>query len=126
MKSVSPILVATADSFGNSLSMIKVTFCFKFVTLFFCSLQINWFSSICMHLYFQQSFNDRDKGCVCIGNFGLHLAISKDNITSAVNAAINIEAALFALNIRVSLGASSGSAYCGLIGTNFRQEYTGA
>ena len=65
-----------------------------------------------------------DKGCVCIGNFGLHEATTRDDCASAVRASQEIESALCATGTQVSIGVTHGTAYCGLVGSTWRSEYT--
>jgi hypothetical protein len=64
-----------------------------------------------------------DKGTVCIGTFGLRGAVNYDNASASIETAELIIQGLQALGIGASIGLTSGTGYCGLVGSTFRHEY---
>ena len=69
-----------------------------------------------------------DKGCVMIGAFGLPPLAQEDDATRALTAALDILAASRALlppalSSAVSIGVTTGRAWCGAVGSEARSEY---
>ncbi|KAJ1414624.1 nucleotide cyclase, partial [Ochromonadaceae sp. CCMP2298] len=64
-----------------------------------------------------------DKGTVAIATFGLKGSVNYDNAAAAVDAADLIVQQLGNLGLVASIGVTSGSAYCGLVGSTSRHEY---
>jgi hypothetical protein len=65
-----------------------------------------------------------DKGCICIGNFGLPSSMNVNNSSAAVTAAQAIELQLYSIGVLADIGISNGPSYCGLVGVTWRHEYT--
>jgi class 3 adenylate cyclase len=64
-----------------------------------------------------------DKGTVAIGTFGLRGSVGSDNAASAIEAAQQIIDKLNVLKLSVSIGITTGRAYCGLVGSQNRHEF---
>lgn len=64
-----------------------------------------------------------DKGCVLIACLGVPLHMHEDDPVRGTNIAVTLWQALRDSGINVSIGVSSGSAFCGCIGTRYRREY---
>ena len=69
-----------------------------------------------------------DKGCVMIGAFGLPPLAQEDDATRALTAALDILTASRALlppslSSSVSIGITTGRAWCGAVGSETRKEY---
>eukprot|EP01039_Chlorochromonas_danica_P008132 gene8132-8972_t len=64
-----------------------------------------------------------DKGTVCIGTFGLRGSAAVDNAAAALESAKLIVEGLKSLDLKASIGITSGKAYCGLVGSFLRHEY---
>ena len=69
-----------------------------------------------------------DKGCVMIGAFGLPPLAQEDDATRALTAALDILTASrvllpAALSSIVSIGITTGRAWCGAVGSETRKEY---
>jgi class 3 adenylate cyclase len=65
-----------------------------------------------------------DKGTVCIGTFGLRGSVSDDNAAAAIDAANEIIQQLRQIDLEASIGLTLGKAYCGLVGSEERHEYS--
>ena len=66
-----------------------------------------------------------DKGSVCIGTFGLKGSNSKNAAESAITASDTIINSLISdSQINASIGITSGKAFCGLVGSKDRFEYS--
>ena len=65
-----------------------------------------------------------DKGYVCIGTFGLSSSVTKNNCSAGINCARNIMLELNKIGVKSSIGVTFDRAYCGLIGSVSRCEYT--
>ena len=65
-----------------------------------------------------------DKGYVCIGTFGLSSSVTKNNCSAGINCARNIMLELNKIGVKSSIGVTYDRAYCGLIGSASRCEYT--
>lgn len=64
-----------------------------------------------------------DKGTVCIGTFGLLGSATADSAAAAVQCSLQIVEKLSSMQLAVSIGVTSGKAYCGLVGSSIRHEY---
>jgi class 3 adenylate cyclase len=64
-----------------------------------------------------------DKGTVAIGTFGLRGSVGNDNAAAAVEAAQSIIQGLNEIGLTVSIGITTGKAYCGLVGSANRHEF---
>ena len=64
-----------------------------------------------------------DKGCVLIGLWGVPGASYPGNCSRAVRCAWMMKAEASVLHHSVSIGITTGSVYCGVIGTDYRRDY---
>lgn len=71
-----------------------------------------------------RQFIHDDKGTVCIGTIGLRGSTTEDNSAAAVETARSIISQLQAVGLNASIGIASGKAFCGLVGSSVRHEYT--
>eukprot|EP01038_Epipyxis_sp_PR26KG_P009835 gene9835-13229_t len=65
-----------------------------------------------------------DKGTVAIGSFGLRGSANTDNAASAILTAQIIVFEMQKMGLNVSIGITSGKAYCGSVGSSNRHEYS--
>lgn len=65
-----------------------------------------------------------DKGTTLLAAFGLPLLAHEDDPYRATQAALEIQAVLAAEGLRGSIGITTGRAYCGVVGSSVRHEYT--
>eukprot|EP00002_Diphylleia_rotans_P015249 TRINITY_DN2957_c0_g1_i1.p1 TRINITY_DN2957_c0_g1~~TRINITY_DN2957_c0_g1_i1.p1 ORF type:complete len:1213 (+),score=188.06 TRINITY_DN2957_c0_g1_i1:1289-4927(+) len=64
-----------------------------------------------------------DKGATLVAAFGLPGAVHDDDVTRAVRSAMSIKSRLTHLNVKSSLGVTTGKVYVGLVGNQNRCEY---
>ena len=64
-----------------------------------------------------------DKGCVLIGLWGVPGASYAGNCSRAVRCAWMMKAEASSYHHSVSIGITTGSVYCGIIGTEYRRDY---
>jgi hypothetical protein len=74
---------------------------------------------------FMRQFLIDDKGCVLIGMWGVPSFSHPNNATRALYCAIEIMKALDSLNHKGSIGITTGSIYCGNVGSVLRRDYVG-
>lgn len=72
---------------------------------------------------FLRQFLVDDKGCVLIGIWGINEYTYLDNQKRALLAAIDIRERLLDMKMKASFGITTGSVYCGLVGSNIRREF---
>lgn len=72
---------------------------------------------------FIRQFLVDDKGCVLIACWGVPTSVHLDNAERALNAAVAVRDSLARLRLKTSFGITTGSVYCGCVGSNQRQEY---
>lgn len=72
--------------------------------------------------YLRQFIID-DKGCVLIAMWGVPSFTYIDNSYRAFNAAIYLKQELLSMNMKTSIGVTTGKVFCGTIGSQSRQEY---
>jgi class 3 adenylate cyclase/tetratricopeptide (TPR) repeat protein len=72
----------------------------------------------------EYQFLTDDKGLVLIGVFGLPPLAHEDDPERGVHAALAIRGELERLGIVASIGITSGSAFCGVLGNEKRRQYT--
>mmetsp|Transcript_27908 Transcript_27908/g.26759 ORF Transcript_27908/g.26759 Transcript_27908/m.26759 type:complete len:1469 (+) Transcript_27908:102-4508(+) len=65
-----------------------------------------------------------DKGCILIACWGVPTASHPDNARRALSAGANIGFELNKLDMKTSVGISTGNAFCGSVGSYVRREYT--
>jgi class 3 adenylate cyclase len=65
-----------------------------------------------------------DKGCILIACWGVPTASHPDNARRALSAGTNIGFELNKLDMKTSVGISTGNAFCGSVGSYVRREYT--
>ncbi|MGB6675797.1 MAG: adenylate/guanylate cyclase domain-containing protein [Terriglobales bacterium] len=65
-----------------------------------------------------------DKGVALIGAFGLAPPSHEDDPSRAVRSALAIQGELQRTGMRVSVGISTGRAFCGVVGSETRRQYT--
>lgn len=65
-----------------------------------------------------------DKGATLVAALGLPPFAHEDDPIRGVRAALEMQAALQALNWRCAIGVTSGRAFCGSVGNETRREYT--
>ncbi len=65
-----------------------------------------------------------DKGVALIGAFGLAPPSHEDDPSRAVRSALAIQGELQRTGMRVSIGISTGRAFCGVVGSETRRQYT--
>ncbi len=65
-----------------------------------------------------------DKGISMLAALGLPPLSHEDDPLRGVKAAMDIQAALGAMNLRSSIGVTTGRVYCGIVGSATRREYT--
>lgn len=65
-----------------------------------------------------------DKGCVAICGFGVPGYCHSDDSVRALEAAVRITQNLRYYNLQSRIGIAVGHVYCGLVGSNYRCEYT--
>ncbi len=68
--------------------------------------------------------NVDDKGITIVAALGLPPFAHEDDPTRGVQAALMIRKELSALNVRSTIGITTGRIFCGSIGNNVRREYT--
>eukprot|EP00602_Paraphysomonas_sp_CaronLab_P008623 CAMPEP_0185034408 /NCGR_PEP_ID=MMETSP1103-20130426/24281_1 /TAXON_ID=36769 /ORGANISM="Paraphysomonas bandaiensis, Strain Caron Lab Isolate" /LENGTH=1227 /DNA_ID=CAMNT_0027571053 /DNA_START=145 /DNA_END=3825 /DNA_ORIENTATION=+ len=72
---------------------------------------------------FMRQFVVDDKGCVLIGLWGVPTATHAANCSKALRCAVMMKnEALFQQHL-VSIGITTGSVYCGTVGTDYRRDY---
>jgi class 3 adenylate cyclase len=64
-----------------------------------------------------------DKGCVLIGLWGVPTASHAANCSKAIRCAVMMQNSSKDLGYRSSIGVSTGSVYCGIVGTSYRRDY---
>lgn len=72
---------------------------------------------------FIRQFLVDDKGCVLIACWGVPTCSYLDNAHRALSASITMREQLAKMSMKCSFGITTGSAYCGSVGSNHRQEY---
>jgi len=72
---------------------------------------------------FLRQFLIDDKGCVLIGLWGVPTATHPANCSKALRCAVLMKHHARALDLSVSIGITTGSAYCGTVGTDYRRDY---
>lgn len=65
-----------------------------------------------------------DKGVSLLAALGLPPLAHEDDPERGIKAALTISARLKEMNIRSSIGVSTGRVYCGVVGSKVRREYT--
>ena len=65
-----------------------------------------------------------DKGVLLLCVFGLPPRVHVDDAPRAVLAALRMARALQQLNVQCKFGVATGRAYCGIVGSLDRREYT--
>ncbi len=69
-------------------------------------------------------FSVDEKGASLIAVFGLPPLSHEDDTVRGVQAAMAVEAELHALGMRYAIGVTTGRAFCGIVGNEYRREYT--
>lgn len=64
-----------------------------------------------------------DKGCVLIGLWGVPTASHAGNCSKALKCAVMMQNVSKDLGYRSSIGITTGSVYCGIVGTEYRRDY---
>jgi class 3 adenylate cyclase/Cdc6-like AAA superfamily ATPase len=64
-----------------------------------------------------------DKGCVLIGLWGVPTASHAANCSKAMRCAVMMQSASKELGYSSSIGITTGSVYCGIVGTSYRRDY---
>lgn len=70
-----------------------------------------------------RQFIQDDKGAVIIWSFGLPLQAFFDSARRSLDAAVDVIDALKKQNLTPRVGVTSGKAYCGFVGADYRKEY---
>ena len=65
-----------------------------------------------------------DKGISVLAALGLPPLSHEDDPLRGVKAAMDIQASLGAINVKSSIGVTTGRVYCGIVGSDTRREYT--
>ena len=65
-----------------------------------------------------------DKGMLCLAVFGLPPLVHVDDATRATAAALLVVGELATLGVAASVGVTTGTAFCGFVGSSVRREYT--
>lgn len=65
-----------------------------------------------------------DKGASLVAVYGLPPLAHEDDAVRGVQAALEIQGQLAALGVEVSIGVTTGRAFCGVVGSERRREYT--
>ena len=65
-----------------------------------------------------------DKGVALIGAFGLAPPAHEDDPSRGVRSALAIQSQSQRIGMRVSIGISTGRAFCGVVGSDTRRQYT--
>ena len=74
---------------------------------------------------FQRQFIIDDKGCVLIIMWGVPSYSYSNNVSRAIDCAVDIYRATTAIGHKVSIGITTGSVFCGSIGSVVRRDYVG-
>lgn len=69
-------------------------------------------------------FSVDEKGASLIAVFGLPPLSHEDDTVRGVQAAMAVQAELYAIGMRYSIGVTTGRAFCGIVGNEHRREYT--
>lgn len=64
-----------------------------------------------------------DKGCVMIGLWGVPTASHAANCSKAIRCAVMMQNVSKDLGYSTSIGVTTGSVYCGIVGTPYRRDY---
>ena len=64
-----------------------------------------------------------DKGCVLIGLWGVPTASHAANCSKAIRCAVMMQNVSKDLGYKTSIGVTTGSVYCGIVGTEYRRDY---
>lgn len=64
-----------------------------------------------------------DKGCVLIGLWGVPTASHAANCSKAIRCAVMMQNVSKELGYCSSIGVTTGSVYCGIVGTTYRRDY---
>jgi hypothetical protein len=72
---------------------------------------------------FLRQFLIDDKGCVAIAMWGVPSFTHNNDCSRGLFCAWNMNTRVAELNHRCSIGLTTGHAYCGLVGSNFRRDY---
>lgn len=65
-----------------------------------------------------------DKGMVLIWTFGLQLHTFEDSASRGLQSALDVAEALGAQQLTTLMGVTSGTVFCGLVGSTYRHEYS--
>jgi class 3 adenylate cyclase len=74
---------------------------------------------------FMRQFLVDDKGCVLIGMWGVPSFSHANNATRALRCASALMNGLLTLHLKGSIGITTGSIYCGNVGSVLRRDYVG-
>jgi class 3 adenylate cyclase len=72
---------------------------------------------------FLRQFLIDDKGCVAIAMWGVPSYTHNNDCSRGLFCAWNMNSRVAELNHRCSIGLTTGHAYCGIVGSNFRRDY---
>eukprot|EP00602_Paraphysomonas_sp_CaronLab_P013173 CAMPEP_0185042570 /NCGR_PEP_ID=MMETSP1103-20130426/42430_1 /TAXON_ID=36769 /ORGANISM="Paraphysomonas bandaiensis, Strain Caron Lab Isolate" /LENGTH=463 /DNA_ID=CAMNT_0027582665 /DNA_START=415 /DNA_END=1802 /DNA_ORIENTATION=- len=72
---------------------------------------------------FLRQFLVDDKGCVLIGLWGVPTATHAANCSKALRCAVMMRHQALTLDLSLSIGITTGSTYCGTVGTDYRRDY---